>query len=607
MAYKFQTGDAILSGSLTREGSTIITNDAGAEVGVFDNGGVLSASAGATAASFTCDGALTAATAALTSLTASSGLKAGEVQATGHVIAPALISTNIVSGSGLASFESLRLGGGTATVSNLGAAVFGGSVTAVGSFVIGSADLNEADLEKLDGITNGTAAASKALVADANIDISGLRNLTATGVISAAGITLGSAVLVEAELEMLDGITAGTAAASKALVADSNIDIAGLRNVTGTGAITAGTSFIIGSADLNETDLEKLDGITNGAGAANKALVLDASADVASGLRNLTAGGALNTATLSASGDAGSNRFYVGGPNFGAASFKIDDAGVMVTNAILGTSFSGSSFVSASHLSINNNNASISALGDASFAAVPVGSLLKMPDNTSTKFLVADGTSYQEVAMSGDATMDNTGAIKLANNSVSNAQLDNDAVTGAELADDAVDSEHYTDGSIDLVHMSANSVDSDQYVDGSIDLIHMSANSIDSDQYVDGSIDDAHLSDGVATGLAGAGLLATSGVLSVQGSAVALGTDAVILSEGYNYFTGSATAVCTLPSGSIGDVVIVKAGPTGAGNTITISRSGSLDTIDNSTTVVLESPYAAVSMVYVTHGDWRIV
>ncbi len=40
-----------------------------------------------------------------------------------------------------------------------------------------------------------------------------------------------------------------------------------------TGSITAGTSFIIGSADLNETDMEKLDGITNGTAAANKALV----------------------------------------------------------------------------------------------------------------------------------------------------------------------------------------------------------------------------------------------------------------------------------------------------------------------------------------------
>ena len=37
--------------------------------------------------------------------------------------------------------------------------------------------MDETDLEKLDGITNGTAAANKALVADANKDVSGLRNL----------------------------------------------------------------------------------------------------------------------------------------------------------------------------------------------------------------------------------------------------------------------------------------------------------------------------------------------------------------------------------------------------------------------------------------------
>ena len=58
--------------------------------------------------------------------------------------------------------------------------------------------------------------------------------------------------------------------------------------ITADAAVTAGTSFIIGSADINETDLEKIEGITNGAGAANKALVLDASADIASGLRNIT-------------------------------------------------------------------------------------------------------------------------------------------------------------------------------------------------------------------------------------------------------------------------------------------------------------------------------
>ena len=51
--------------------------------------------------------------------------------------------------------------------------------------------------------------------------------------------------------------------------------------VTTTGNITSGASFVIGSADMDETDLEKLDGITNGTAAANKALVLGASGEIA--------------------------------------------------------------------------------------------------------------------------------------------------------------------------------------------------------------------------------------------------------------------------------------------------------------------------------------
>ena len=51
--------------------------------------------------------------------------------------------------------------------------------------------------------------------------------------------------------------------------------------VTTTGNITSGDSFVIGSASMDETDLEKLDGITNGTAAANKALVLGASGEIA--------------------------------------------------------------------------------------------------------------------------------------------------------------------------------------------------------------------------------------------------------------------------------------------------------------------------------------
>ena len=113
--------------------------------------------------------------------------------------------------------------------------------------------------------------------------------ITSSGVVTATGLTVGSAALVESELELIDGLTAGTVAASKAVIVNADKDIGSFRNVTATG------SFIIGSADMSETDLEKLDGITNGAGAANKAVVLDANADIASGLRNITTSGTITS------------------------------------------------------------------------------------------------------------------------------------------------------------------------------------------------------------------------------------------------------------------------------------------------------------------------
>ena len=107
-----------------------------------------------------------------------------------------------------------------------------------------------------------------------------------------------------------------------------------------------------------------------------------------------------------------------------------------------------------------------------------VGGLFKMADVTSGKLLVADGTSYEEVSLSGDATLASSGALTIGNLAVTTAKLAADAVDGTKLADDSVNSEHIADGSIDLAHMSANSVDSDQYVDGSIDTAHIADNQV---------------------------------------------------------------------------------------------------------------------------------
>jgi len=58
-----------------------------------------------------------------------------------------------------------------------------------------------------------------------------------------------------------------------------------------------------------------------------------------------------------------------------------------------------------------------------------VGSQLRMPDNTAAKILVADGTSYQESAVSGDATIASGGALTLANSGVTAASYTNSSIT----------------------------------------------------------------------------------------------------------------------------------------------------------------------------------
>ena len=97
--------------------------------------------------------------------------------------------------------------------------------------------------------------------------------------------------------------------------------------------------------------------------------------------------------------------------------------------------------------------------------------------------------------------------------------------------------------------------------------------------------------------------------LSTQGSSVALKADGDELAEGYNYFAtinGANVGVDLPASPSVGDVVHVKAGDIQSDHVLRISAQGS-HTIDGEATIDLESPFAAVSLVYVVANTWRIV
>jgi hypothetical protein len=90
-----------------------------------------------------------------------------------------------------------------------------------------------------------------------NIDGGTIDGTAIGGAVPAAGaftsLTVGDAAISEAELEMLDGITAGTVAASKAVVVDANKDIASFRNITLTGELDAGSLDVSGDVDVDGT------------------------------------------------------------------------------------------------------------------------------------------------------------------------------------------------------------------------------------------------------------------------------------------------------------------------------------------------------------------
>ena len=104
-------------------------------------------------------------------------------------------------------------------------------------------------------------------------------------------ISFGNGRLSNTVLEAV--ITAGTVAASKAAIVDTNKDITGFRNITLTGELDAGSLDVSGDVDIDgtlETDalsingtavtasaaaINLIDGITNGTVIASKAIITD--------------------------------------------------------------------------------------------------------------------------------------------------------------------------------------------------------------------------------------------------------------------------------------------------------------------------------------------
>ena len=203
----------------------------------------------------------------------------------------------------------LAFSGGAGTQSNMGQRLFIGdpansnAVTVIGGNYFTS----------LMDHAHGTTTASSVLIVDANKSVSEIRtaalHLGTSGsdtLVTATATEINSALdgitSTAAELNLLDGSTASGIVASKAIIADSNKDISGGRNITITGTLAAPTLDISGNIDIDgvaNLDNTDIDGSLTVDGAVDinaTTFDIDATDDIDIDTTDTTGGIAIGTA-----------------------------------------------------------------------------------------------------------------------------------------------------------------------------------------------------------------------------------------------------------------------------------------------------------------------
>jgi hypothetical protein len=203
----------------------------------------------------------------------------------------------------------LAFSGGSGNQSNMGQRLFIGdpansnAVTVIGGNYFANI---------LDHV-HGTTTASSALIVDANKSASEVRtpalyigtsgsDTLVTSTAAELNI-LDGVTSTAAELNLIDGSIAGTIVASKAVVVDANKDVSSFRNVTLSGTLTGATLDISGNVDVDgvtNLDNTDIDGSLTVDGAVDinaTTFDIDASDDVDIDTTDTTGGIAIGTAT----------------------------------------------------------------------------------------------------------------------------------------------------------------------------------------------------------------------------------------------------------------------------------------------------------------------
>jgi len=508
-----------------------------------------------------------------------------QVAGTGHIEGACTFDSTVLAGSTLSSSIAIRTGGGDAWgFSNAGVAKFAatsinGALTGV-TTLAASGLLSVASISMDDGSTLGpdSVAGLWTFSADGDtIQADGAYDFDLASHDGTNGLKLGGALVTATadELNYTDVSTIGTAQASKALVADANIDITGLRNLTINGTFSDGNYTFddsgnvsglgtVGCGAITSTGASSLGSISSVAAIASSAHISGATMQAGT----LTSTGNVVGTTLT-----GSTAVRTGGGD----AWGFSNAGAAKFAAITATSLSASSTLLAVGATTLESTLNVSG------AVEMANAVINVPNVGAASFGAADFFVGRDSA-TGDLQVRTR-----ANVVIDMAGVGLNASTGSL--------------SLDLNELPAYA-----NVTPANDSFAILSNA-------SGSVKSTFTE--VALRMAGSGVTATNGVFSVDTTGGDSMSRAPIASGdtvavGLNYFAALvADATVTLPATpTAGDICVIKAHTIAAGKEIIINRGHGSQTIDGLATISMRSNYGAVTLIAATAGntaDWRIV
>ena len=291
----------------------------------------------------------------------------------------------------------------------------GANVTFSGTVTIGSAGISEAELEILDGATVTTD--------ELNI-LDGVTATTAELNIMDGDTSATSTTVADADRVVFNDAGTMKQVAVTDLAAYFDDEITAMPNLVTTAATTVGAlnsgsiTSGFGTIDTGSSTITTTGAITGGSLVADNITIDGTEIDLSSGDLTIDVAGdiILNT-------DDGIVSLQDASATFGSLENSSGNL-VVKSGTTTALTFSGANVTIAGDLTISGDD-------------------LTMGTNTSGHIMVADGTNFNPVAVSGDVTISSAGAVTIASGAVETAMVNANVITG-QTAETSLDTSNDT-------------------------------------------------------------------------------------------------------------------------------------------------------------------